>query len=228
MHIDVVPNRGARPTYLLRESYREGGRVLKRTLANISALTDEQIESVRAALSGKPVRQVAPVEEIFEIVDSRAHGHVQAVRAAMKRLDFERLISSEACPERDVVCAMVAARVIEPNSKLATTRWWHTTTIPEEFGAVVEQANEDTLYAAMDWLLEQQQDIERRLAARHLHSGGLALYDLSSSYFEGTECPLAARGYSRDGKKGTLQVNYGLLAAQSGCPVAVSVYAGYV
>jgi len=226
MYIETVPNRSSRPTYLLRESYRKDGRVLKRTLANISSLSDEQLESVRAALSGKPVRQLGPVEELFEVVDSRAHGHVQAVLVAMRRLDFERLISSEPCPERDVVCAMVAARVIEPNSKLATTRWWHTTTIPEEFGAAVNEATEDTLYGAMDWLLEQQDEIEKKLAARHLHSGGLALYDLSSSYFEGTECPLAKRGYSRDGKKGTLQVNYGLLTSQEGCPVAVSVYEG--
>lgn len=226
MYLEAVPNRGSRPTYLLRESYRRGGRVIKRTLANMSELSDEQLASIRAALSGKPVRELGPAEDFFEVVESRAHGHVQAVRLAMRRLDFERLISSEACPERDVVCAMVAARVIEPNSKLATTRWWQTTTIPDEFGAELKDADEDTLYEAMDWLLEQQPDIERRLAARHLHSGGLALYDLSSSYFEGKECPLAKRGYSRDGKKGTLQVNYGLLTSQAGCPVAVSVYEG--
>jgi transposase len=226
MHIDAVPNRGSRPTYLLRESYRDGKNVRKRTLANLSALSDEQIESVRAALSGKPVRQVVPVEELFNVLKSRAHGHVQAVRLAMKQLDFESLISSDPSPERDVVCAMVAARVIEPNSKLGTQRWWHTTTIPDEFGAVVSEADEDTLYEAMDWLLEQQQAIEGKLAAQHLTSGGLALYDLSSSYFEGTQCPLGKLGYSRDGKKGTLQVNYGLLTAQSGCPVAVSVYEG--
>jgi transposase len=218
-----VPNRGSRPTYLLRESYREGGRVRKRTLANLSALSDEQIESLRAALSGKTVR---PVDEIFDVVASRSHGHVQAVRLAMQRLGFETLICSRPSPERDLVCAMVAARVIEPNSKLATTRWWHTTTIPDEFGEAVGEATEDDLYAAMDWLLEHQQTIERKLAARHLQSGGLALYDLSSSYFEGTQCPLGELGYSRDGKKGKLQVNYGLLASKSGCPVAVSVYEG--
>jgi transposase len=226
MHIDTVPNRGSRPTYLLRESYREGQKVRKRTLANLSALTDEQIESVRAALSGKPLRQLGPVENFFDVVDSRPHGHVQAVRLAMARLGFDNLISSEPDPERDVVCAMVAARVIEPHSKLGTVRWWERTTIPQEFGEVVREADEDTLYEAMDWLLEQQPIIEQKLAARHLHAGGLALYDLSSSYFEGQQCPLAKRGYSRDGKKGTLQVNYGLLTSQAGCPVAVSVYEG--
>jgi hypothetical protein len=117
------------------------------------------------------VRQVGPIEEIFEVVESRAHGHVQAVRLAMKGLDFESLIGDDPGPERDVVCAMVAARVIEPNSKLGTTRWWERTTIPDGFGAVVKEADEDTLYAAMDWLLEQQPTIERKLAARHLRSG---------------------------------------------------------
>jgi transposase len=226
MHIDAVPNRGSRPTYLLRESYREGQKVRKRTLANLSDLTDEQIESVRAALSGKPVRQLGPVENFFDVVNSRPHGHVQAVRLAMARLGFDNLICSEPSPERDVVCAMVAARVIEPNSKLATTRWWSSTTIPEEFGEAVKESDENALYDAMDWLLEEQPLIQQKLAARHLHAGGLALYDLSSSYFEGKTCPLAKLGYSRDGKKGTLQVNYGLLTAQSGCPVAVSVYEG--
>ena len=226
MHIDAVPNRGSRPTYLLRESYRDGKHVRKRTLANLSTLSDEQLESIRAALSGKPVRQVGRIDELFQVVDSRAHGHVQAVLTAMRRLGFESLISPDPSPERDVVCAMVAARVIEPNSKLATQRWWHYTTIPDELGAVVKEADEDVLYDAMDWLLERQQTIEKELAARHLRSGGLALYDLSSSYFEGTECPLAELGHSRDEKKGTLQVNYGLLTTRSGCPVAVSVYKG--
>jgi transposase len=221
MHIDAVPNRTSRPTYLLRESYREGQKVRKRTLANLSALSDEQIEAIRAVLSGVAVR---PVEELFEVVRSRPHGHVQAVRVAMQRLNFESLIASRSSPERDRVCAMVAARVLAPHTKLATTRWWHTSTLAEEFG--VADADEDDLYAAMDWLLEHQGSIERKLAARHLHSGALALYDLSSSYFEGTHCPLAKIGHNRDGKKNKLQVNYGLLSTRSGCPVAVSVYEG--
>jgi transposase len=221
MHIDAVPNRNSRPTYLLRESYREGKTVRKRTLANLSALSDEQIESMRAVLAGVAVR---PVEELFEVVRSRPHGHVQAVRVAMQRLGFESLIASRASPERDQVCAMVAARVLAPHTKLATTRWWHTTTLAEEFA--VAAADEDDLYAAMDWLLEHQRNIQRRLAARHLQAGALALYDLSSSYFEGTHCPLGRIGHNRDGKKNKLQVNYGLLTTRAGCPVAVSVYEG--
>lgn len=221
MHIDAVPNRSSRPTYLLRESYREGKKVRKRTLANLSALSDEQIEAIRAVLAGIAVR---PVGELFETVRSRPHGHVQAVRVAMQRLGFARLIGSRASPERDRVCAMVAARILAPQTKLATTRWWHTTTLPEEFGVV--EADEDALYAAMDWLLERQARIQKKLAARHLHEGGLALYDLSSSYFEGRCCPLARIGHDRDGKKNKLQVNYGLLTTRGGCPVAVSVYEG--
>lgn len=221
MHIDAVPNRTSRPTYLLRESYRIGKKVRKRTLANLSGLADEQIEAIRAVLAGVAVR---PVEELFEVVRSRSHGAVQAVRVAMQRLGFEGLIASRASPERERVCAMVAARVLEPHTKLATTRWWHTTTLAQEYG--VEGADEHDLYAAMDWLLERQGTIERKLAARHLREGALALYDLSSSYFEGTHCPLARIGHNRDGKKNKLQVNYGLLSARNGCPVAVSVYEG--
>ena len=221
MHIDAVPNRTSRPTYLLRESFREGKRVRKRTLANLSALSDEQIEAIRAVLSGMAVR---PVAELFETVRSRPHGAVQAVRVAMQRLGFEGLLAARASPERDRVCAMVAARVLAPHTKLATTRWWHTTTLPEEFG--VAAADEDDLYAAMDWLLERQGPIQKKLAARHLQAGALALYDLSSSYFEGQHCSLARIGYNRDGKKNKLQVNYGLLTTREGCPVAVSVYEG--
>jgi len=221
MHIDAVPNRTSRPTYLLRESYREGKKVCKRTLANLSGLCDEQIEAIRTVLSGVSVR---PVQALFETLRSRPHGHVQAVRVAMQRLGLESLIASRASPERDRVCALIASRVLAPHTKLATTRWWHTTTLAEEYG--VEEADEDDLYAAMDWLLERQSGIERKLAARHLSEGSLALYDLSSSYFEGTHCPLGKIGHDRDGKKNKLQVNYGLLTTRTGCPVAVSVYEG--
>ena len=221
MHIDSVPNRTSRPTFLLRESYREGKKVRKRTLANLSALSDEQIQSIRAVLSGQSLR---PIEPLWQTVRSRSHGAVQAVRVAMQKLGFESLIASRRSPERDVVCAMVAARILSPHTKLATTRWWHTTTLPQEFG--VAQADENDLYAAMDWLLERQGAIQKKLAARHLAEGGLALYDLSSSYFEGRCCPLAKIGYSRDGKRNTLQVNYGLLSNRAGCPVAISVYEG--
>jgi transposase len=221
MHIDVVPNRGSRPAYLLRESIRQGSRVFKRTLANLSSLSDAQIAAIRAVLRGE---QLAPVEQRFEVVRSVAHGHVQAVRVAMSRLGFAALLNARPSRERDLVCALVAARVLAPHTKLATTRWWHTTSLAEAFG--VAEANEDDLYAAMDWLLERQGHIEKKLAARHLRADGLVLYDLSSSYFEGVCCPLARYGHNRDGKRGKLQVNYGLVSAAGGCPVAVSVYEG--
>ena len=223
MHIDIVPNRGARPAYLLRESYRDGARVRKRTLANLSSLSDEQILAIRAVLRGE---QLGPVAERFEAIASRAHGHVQAVAVAMQRLGLASLLASKACRERDLVLALVASRIVAPHTKLATTRWWHTTTLAEDFA--VADASEDDLYAAMDWLLKRQDTVQKKLAARHLSPGGLVLYDLSSSYFEGSCCPLAKFGYSRDGKKGLLQVNYGLLTDVRGCPVAVSVHEGNV
>lgn len=223
MHIDAVPNRGSRPTYLLRESYREGARVCKRTLANLSSLSDAQIRALRAVLAGEPL---APAAERFEVLASRSHGAVAAVRVAMHKLGIETLLASRPSPMRALVCAMVAARIVAPHPKLATTRWWHSCTLAEEFG--VAAADEDDLYAAMDWLLERQSPIEKKLAARHLAAGGLVLYDLTSSYFEGRCCPLARIGYSRDGKRGTLQVNYGLLTDARGCPVAVSVHEGNV
>jgi transposase len=223
MHIHVVPNRGSPPTVLLRESYREGAKVSKRTLANLSSLSAAQIEAIRAALRGEALQ---PVAQSFEITASRSHGHVQAVGEAMQRLGFASLIASKPCRERELVLAMVASRIVAPHTKLATTRWWHTTTLAEDFG--VADANEDDLYAAMDWLLARQDRVQKKLAARHLSAGGLVLYDLSSSYFEGSCCPLAKLGYSRDGRRGLLQVNYGLLTDARGCPVAVSVYAGNV
>ncbi len=223
MHIHVVPNRGSSPTVLLRESYRQGRKVGKRTLANLSSLSAAQIEAIRAALRGETWQ---PVAQCFEITASRSHGHVQAVALAMQRLGFASVIGSKPSGERDLVLAMVAARILAPHTKLATARWWHTTTLAEDFG--VASCDEDDLYAAMDWLLERQDRIQKKLAARHLSAGGLVLYDLSSSYFEGTTCPLARLGYNRDGKKGLLQVNYGLLTDARGCPVAVSVHEGNV
>ena len=223
MHIDAIPNRGSRPTYLLRESYREGARVRKRTLANLSALSEAQIRALRAVLAGE---SLAPVAECFEVRASRPHGAVHAVRVAMQKLGIEALVAARPSPMRALVCAMVAARIVAPHTKLATTRWWHTSTLAEDFD--IGEADEDDLYAVMDWLLERQDDIQRKLATRHLASGGLVLYDLSSSYFEGSCCPLARIGYSRDGKRGTLQVNYGLLTDARGCPVAVSVHEGNI
>ena len=221
MHIDIVPNRSSTPTVLLRESFREDGKVKKRTLANLTSLPMSQVDAIRKILRGETL---VPPTAVFEPVSSRHHGHVRAVRLAMKQLGFERLLAATASRERDLVVAMVAARIMAPHSKLATTRWWQTTTLPEEMG--VADAAEDELYAAMDWLVTHQKAIERRLAARHLQAGGLVLYDLSSSYVEGTHCPLAARGYNRDGKAGKLQINYGLLTDAAGRPVAVSVVPG--
>jgi hypothetical protein len=149
---------------------------------------------------------------------------VQAITATIQRLGLASLIASKPGRERDLVLAMVAARIVAPQTKLATTRWWHTTTLAEDFA--VTDASEDDLYAAMDWLLQRQDTIQKKLAVRHLRAGGLVLYDLTSSYFEGTTCPLAKRGYDRDGKHGLLQVNYGLLTDARGCPVAVSVHEG--
>jgi transposase len=162
--------------------------------------------------------------DTFEAIASPHHGHVQAVLAAIKRLRIDELITSTPSRERDLVMGMIAARILEPDTKLATTRWWHTTTLPEILG--LRDADEDDLYDAMDWLLKRQGRVENKLAARHLKEGGMALYDLSSSYFEGVTCPLAALGHNRDGKKGKLQVNYGLLTDDHGRPISVSVYAG--
>jgi transposase len=208
-------------SHLLRRSYREGDKVRNETLGNLSHLPAPVVELVRQALKGEAF---VAASSAFEIVSSRPHGHVQAVRTAMRRLGFETLIASRPSRERDRVCAMVAARVLAPHTKLATTRWWHTTTLADAFA--VSEADEDELYAAMDWLLARQGMIEKKLAARQLTAGGLVLYDLSSSYFEGSCCPLGKIGHNRDGKKGKLQVNYGLLTDARGCPVAVSVFEG--
>jgi transposase len=221
MHIDIIPNRGSAPAVLLRESYRDGKTVRKRTLANLSELPLDQVEAIRLVLRGQ---RIAPVADLFEISSSRHHGHVQAVLTAMRRLGMESIISSRPCRERDLVLGMIAARILEPNSKLGTTRWWKTTTLPGQFG--IAAATETELYAAMDWLYGRQEVIEKKLAARHFSDGSLVLYDLSSSYVTGQCCPLAARGYSRDGQRGTLQVNYGLVTDARGCPISVTVHKG--
>ncbi len=223
MYVETVPNRNSPPAILIRKGWRENGKVKKETLANITHLPAYIVDLIRRTLKGE---SFVSAEKAFEIVASKSHGHVQAVRIAMKRLGFAKLLGSRPSRNRSLVEAMIASRIILPNSKLATKRWWNTTTLAEEFG--VADATEDEMYEAMDWLLERQQVIETRLAARHLRKGGLVLYDLSSSYFEGVTCPLAAFGVSRDGKTGKLQVNYGLLTNEHGCPVAVSVFEGNV
>jgi hypothetical protein len=210
-------------THLLRRSYREDGKVKNETLGNLSHLPEPLIDIIRRSLQGE---RFIPVGEAFEITSSLPQGHVQAVRSAMKRLGMASLLGSRPSRERDRVLAMIAARIVAPSSKLSTTRAWHTTTLASDFG--VEDTDEDDLYAAMDWLLARQDTIQKKLSARHLKTGGRVLYDVSSSYFEGTHCPLARLGYNRDGKKGLLQVNYGLMTDVRGCPVAVTVHEGNV
>jgi len=221
MYIDIVPNRKSPPAILLRESIRQGEKIVKRTLANLSSLSIDQAQAIRRILKGEKLVQP---EEHFTVLSSRPHGHAEAVLLTIRRLGLDKLIFSRRCKERDLVIAMIASRIICPQSKLALTRDLENTTLGESLG--IEGVDEDDLYAAMDWLHKRQDGIEKRLAARHLQEGVQVLYDLSSSYFEGRKCPLAARGYNRDQKKGKLQVNYGLLTDNRGCPVSISVFPG--
>ena len=221
MYIDVVPNRNSPPAILLREAVREGKKTRKRTLANISDWPQEQVETLRRVLRNE--RLVSP-DDLFATRKTLSHGHVQAVLEMIGRLELDRLISAQRCRERDRVVAMIVQRLIAPCSKLATTRQWHSTTLAEELGVV--EATEDDLYEAMDWLCDRQERIEKKLAARHLQEGGLVLYDVSSSFYEGRTCPLAQFGHDRDGKKGLPIIVYGVMTNGAGCPVAVSVYAG--
>ena len=223
MLIARIPNRKSPPAILLRESYRENGKVKTRTLANLSKLPPAAIEILKRSLKGE---SLVPLQETLNIIASPHHGHVEAVLQTLCRLSLPRLLDSRPSRERNLVVAMIVARILAPHSKLATTRWWHNTTLPAVLG--VQDANESDLYAALDWLLKRQGRIEKKLAARHLAEGGLVLYDLSSSYFEGATCPLAAFGHNRDGKKGKRQVNYGLLVNSQGVPVAVSVFKGNI
>ena len=221
MHIDIVPNRKSRPAILLRESYREDGKVKKRTVANLSSLSLEQAEQIRSILKGE---QLTPVNAFLVKKQTRQHGNVDAVHTAMRRLKFDALLSKKSCRQRDIIMGVIAALIIDPDSKLGVTRSWGNTTIPTIFN--LEKVDEDDVYEAMDWLLLQQDKVEKKLASRHLGENDFVMYDLTSSYFEGTKCPLAKRGYSRDGKKGKLQVNYGMVTDRRGCPVAVSVFEG--
>jgi transposase len=221
MHIDIVPNRKSKPAILLRESYREDGKVKKRTVANLSSLSLEQAEQIRSILKGE---QLTPANALLVKKQTRQHGNVDAVHTAMRRLKFDALLSKKSCRQRDIIMGVIAALIIDPDSKLGVTRSWGNTTIPTIFS--LEKVDEDDVYEAMDWLLLQQDKVEKKLASRHLGENDFVMYDLTSSYFEGTKCPLAKRGYSRDGKKGKLQVNYGMVTDRRGCPVAVSVFEG--
>jgi hypothetical protein len=206
--------------HLLRRSYRDGGKVRKETLANLSHLPPEAIAAVRAVLAGKTL---VDADGAVEVERSLPHGHAAAVQAMARKLGFPALLGPP-CPERDLACALVVSRVLRPASKLSTAAWWGDVTLGADLG--VAGASTDDIYAAMDWLVTRQGGIEKQLAGRHLREGGIAMFDLSSSWVEGSRCELAAYGYSRDGKRGKAQIEYGLLTDPEGRPVAVRVFAG--
>jgi len=208
-------------THLLRRSYREGDKVRNETLANLSALGDEKVAMIRQALQGK---KLVDFDEAVTVTSSLPHGHVAALLAMARKLEFERLIDRTPSRKRRLALALVVQRVLSAGSKLASSRYFAHSTLSEELGVV--GADEDDLYMAMDYLLERQAAIERRLAGRHLSDATLVLYDLSSSYFEGRTCPLGMRGYSRDERRGSLQIVYGLLCDRDGRPIAVEVFQG--
>lgn len=226
MYIERVPNRNSPPTVLLRESYREAGKVKKRTLANVTSWPERVVEGFRTLLRGGVA--VEKLEETFDVVRTRPHGHVAAVLGTLRQIGLDQIIEKTSCREHALVLALIVSRIIDPRSKLATARGLSEETgwssLAEMLG--IEVASEDDLYEAMDWLLERQPQIEAKLAKRHLTNGSLLLYDVTSTYFEGRTCPLAKLGHNRDGKKGKLQIVFGLLCTEHGCPVAVEVFEG--
>ena len=226
MYIESVPNRNSPPAVLLRESFRDAGKVKKRTLANLSKWPPTLIEGLRVLLKGGAA--VSRLDEAFDIVRSQPHGHVAAVLGTLRKLRLERTIAGADSPERRRVLAMIVARIVDPGSKLATARGLAADTARDSLAETLglQNCDEHDLYAAMDWLLQRQEGIERRLARRHLKDGALVLYDLTSVYLEGRRCPLGRRGYSRDGKRGKLQIEFGLLCDAEGLPVAVEVFHG--
>jgi transposase len=221
MYIATVPNRNSPPAILLREGWREGNQTRQRTLANLSHWPKEKIETFRRLLRDEPL---VSAQDLFTTRQTLPHGHVEAILKMIGKLGLASLLSAQPCRERDLVVAMIAQRLIDPCSKLATTQHWHTTTLAEELG--VGEATEDDLYEAMDWLLEGKGRIEKKLAARHLREGGRVLYDVSSSFYEGRTCPWAQYGHDRDGQKGLPIIVYGVMTDGEGCPVAVEVYPG--
>lgn len=226
MYVTAIPNRGSRPTILLRESYREDGKVKNRTLANLTHLSPEKLSALQAAFGGG--KSGAMLDGGFDITRSRPHGHVAAVLGTLRRLGIERMLSTRWCAERDVAVAMIVARVLRPGSKLATARGLNQATLESTLGEElgVDRATEDDLYRAMDWLLTRQERVEKQLTARHLGDGALVMYDLTSTYVEGRCCPLARIGHSRDDKRNKLQIEFGLLCAKTGCPCSVEVFEG--
>ena len=226
MYIDDVPNRNSPPAILLRESYRVDGKVKKRTLLNLSDWPLELVEGFRALLKGATV--LPPGQEAISIKRSLPHGHVAAVLGTLRLIGLDRLLGPAGNRCRDLVMAMIVARLIAPVSKLATAKALDPATAASSLGAVLGlgEVDEDELYVALDWLLERQPQVEAALARLHLKNGTLVLYDVSSSYLEGRCCELARLGYNRDGKRGKLQIVYGLLCAPDGCPVAIEVFEG--
>lgn len=227
MYVAVVPNRNSPPAILLRESFREDGKVRNRTIANLSHWAPDKVDALRRVLKGSTA-VAAPLPQAFDIIRSRPHGHVAVVLGTVRKLHLDRLFDKHADRNRDLVLAMIVARILEPASKLATSRALHPDTLSRTLGELLhlDSPTEDELYQAMDWLLPQQSRIEQVLAKRHLAEGSLVLYDLTSTYFEGRHCPLGKLGQSRDDKKGKLQVVFGLMTNAEGCAVAVEVYSG--
>ncbi len=221
MFIARIPNRNSPPAFLLRESYREGGKVKTRTLANLTHLPCERISAVQAALKG--VRLV-PVHEAFQVERSLPHGHVMAVLGTLRKLGLDKLIASRSSRERQLVLGMIAQRILSPGSKLAMTRQWKLSTLGQQLD--IEEAEPNELYDAMDWLLKRQGRIEKKLAKKHLVGGTLVLYDISSSYYEGHCCKLAKHGHNRDKKQGKTIIVYGLLTDGEGCPVTIEAFEG--
>src|SRR5260370_13759904 len=226
MYIEVVPNRKSPPAILLRQAYREEGKVKKRTLANLTDWPKELIEGFRTLLKGGKV--VAAEWEGVSILRSLPHGHVAAALGTLRAIGLDRVLGPPGNRRRDLVIAMVVSRLIAPGSKLATARGLDPATATSSLGEVLglRAVDEDELYDALDWLLKRQPAIEETLAKKHLADGVLVLYDVTSSYLQGRRCPFARLGYSRDGKKGKLQIVYGLLCAADGCPVAAEVFDG--
>ena len=226
MYIEAVPNRNSPPAILLRESYRHEGKVRKRTLCNLSDWSPAHIEGLRGVLKGGIV--IPPAHDAFIVSRSLPHGHVAAALGTARKIGLDRILGPDGDRCRDLILALLVGRILDPVSKLAAARTLSPATASSSLGEALGlgEVDDDELYAALDWLLERQPGIETALAKRHLQNGTLVLYDVSSSYMEGRCCPLAKRGYSRDGKKSTLQIVYGLLCAPDGCPVAIEVFDG--
>jgi hypothetical protein len=227
MYVVRVPNRGSPPAILLRESYRQAGKVKNRTLANLSSWPEAKVDALSRVLKGQPL-PAADLNGAFEITRSLPHGHVAAVLGTLRGVGLDELIGPGPSRHRDLVTAMAVAQVIAPDSKLAIARGLRDATAASSLGEILGlgSCDEDDLYAAMDWLAARQEAIEDALAARHLAGGTLVLYDVSSAAFEGRTCPLGAIGHPKDGVHGRLQIVYGLLTSKDGVPVAIEVFKG--